>query len=166
MDRLRARTSIDTPKEKQCPMCGVTRSSSEFSPDRGRRDGLTWYCKGCRHDLAYTNRSKKVRGWLANKYGGTPCFDCKEVKSWECMQFDHLDPATKTIAICDYKMNNKPTPEIIKILTDEIAGCEIVCGNCHASRTVARATSRRAERQAERDAYAASKITRKRNEAQ
>ncbi len=161
-----ARSYINVPKEKQCTMCGLTRLSSEFSPNRGKLDGLKESCRGCNNDLRSARESQTVRGWLKGRYGRTPCTDCKKTYPWECMQFDHLDPATKTMTISQHKTYNKPTPKILKELTNEIAGCEIVCGNCHASRTVARATARQAERQAARDDYAASKITREPNEDQ
>lgn len=162
LKKLCARTHIDIPKEKLCTTCGITRLSNEFSPSRGKVDGLHSRCHGCSVDLAYAKRAKTVRGWLEATYGQTPCTDCKKVYPWECMDFDHLDAATKTINICSYKANTKHTPEILRILINEISVCEIVCSNCHRSRTKTRSAAKRAKRQVERDAYAASKITRKR----
>lgn len=35
---------------KKCPKCGEEKSSSLFSKNKNRKDGLDWYCKSCKSE--------------------------------------------------------------------------------------------------------------------
>lgn len=58
-----------------------------------------------------------------------PCGDCHESFPAECMDFDHRDPKTKLRDIS--RMVDRPSEEILA----EIAKCDLVCANCHRTRT-------------------------------
>lgn len=62
--------------------------------------------------------------------GSTPCTDCGEQYDPWVMQFDHIDPDTKSANI-----GQLITRGAKKALFEEIEKCEIVCANCHADRT-------------------------------
>ncbi len=57
-----------------------------------------------------------------------PCADCGVKYPHYVMQFDHLGDKVFTIA-------NVAKISSMKKLLEEIAKCEVVCGNCHAERT-------------------------------
>ena len=60
-----------------------------------------------------------------------PCKDCGKTYAPHVMQFDHLDPKTKSFSIGQFR-TLFPSVEILRA---EIAKCELVCANCHAERT-------------------------------
>ncbi len=65
-----------------------------------------------------------------------PCTDCGRVFPPECMDFDHLDGATKEGNVCQL-MNSGCRERVYA----EIAKCELVCACCHRIRTRRRARS-------------------------
>jgi hypothetical protein len=155
--KLRGRKNIDIPKEKLCSQCGITKRASEYSPNRGALDGLFCWCKRCASDGRYAKRSQQTRGYLEAKYGSLPCLDCGVNFPWECMDFDHKEGVNKSFDVCNYKATTQITPKIIEELEAEIAGCEVVCSNCHRIRTTTRLNKARVERQKVRAAYSTRK---------
>jgi hypothetical protein len=103
--------------------------STEWYNNNKTRHGATsktahkkWRAKMKREAVAVVNEIKKG-----------PCLDCKQTfNPWQ-MQFDHLDPSTKkfNIASAVHVAYMIKLPEILA----EIAKCELVCANCHATRT-------------------------------
>ncbi len=61
-----------------------------------------------------------------------PCLDCGVSYPHYVMQFDHVR-GEKLFNIGDFATGPLHTTK--KKLLEEIAKCEIVCGNCHAART-------------------------------
>lgn len=74
----------------------------------------------------------KMRERLAALKSG-PCIDCGQTFPVECMDFDHkYSEKIKDVAMMvDFSE---------KKLTAEIAKCDLVCANCHRTRTKARKT--------------------------
>ena len=70
----------------------------------------------------------------------TPCSDCGRTFQPYQMDFDHRDPSTKLFQITD-----RLTVSRARLLA-EINKCDVVCANCHAIRTYARARERRLTR--------------------
>lgn len=66
------------------------------------------------------------------KLKNKPCKDCGLEFPPECMDFDHREPENKLAAVS--QLHNKQ--EIIA----EVAKCDLVCSNCHRTRTKARAS--------------------------
>ena len=62
----------------------------------------------------------------------TPCMDCGKKYPYYVMQFDHIYEKNGAVA------NLVRASVSIARLEQEIAGCEVVCANCHAERTYSR----------------------------
>ena len=105
------------------------------------------YCKPCRalidHDRYERFRGVRVptrnweRGraeWLLSLKRGKPCTDCGRVFPPEVMQWDHL-PGVVKLGEISTGLRGRSRDEVL----EEIAKCELVCANCHAIRTFARA---------------------------
>ena len=85
------------------------------------------------------SRMVKVRLWqehaaLLSELRAVPCADCGRRFDACAMDFDHRDPASKRYTVS--RMVGKATTEAI---LEEVAKCDIVCGNCHRLRTWQRA---------------------------
>ena len=80
------------------------------------------------------NRLAKQLHIIAKKLELRHCYDCK-IKATQhnfvIFQFDHLDRKTKVAKIANM-VKGKYT---INDIDNEIAKCQMVCGNCHALRT-------------------------------
>jgi hypothetical protein len=80
------------------------------------------------------NRLAKQLHIIAKKLELRHCYDCK-IKATQhnfvIFQFDHLDRKTKIAKIANM-VKGKYT---INDIDNEIAKCQMVCGNCHALRT-------------------------------
>lgn len=61
----------------------------------------------------------------------TPCADCRENYPYWIMEFDHLPDSIKEFNVSEYRQRTISL-EKIKI---EIDKCELVCANCHRTRT-------------------------------
>ncbi len=61
---------------------------------------------------------------------GAPCMDCLQWFPSYCMHFDHRDDADKCFEISN-KVGKLP---LVTVLA-EIAKCDLVCANCHSTRT-------------------------------
>ena len=75
------------------------------------------------------NRKSKMRAYLQELKQVTPCADCKENYPYYMMDFDHLEDKLFNIS----RVNNSWEEMLI-----EIDKCEIVCANCHRTRTYSR----------------------------
>ncbi len=58
------------------------------------------------------------------------CVECGE-KSFECLQFNHIDPSNKTDSVSSMITNSKN----LNVILEEVKKCEILCANCHAKKT-------------------------------
>jgi len=134
---------------KHCPGCGQLKPHSEYSRNRGRKDGVHSICNACRRLYDHERyeqihgrtidyqplRSERGRGaWLRSLKDGKPCADCGRSFPPEVMQWDHRPGFEKLVelsaAFGDWSRED--------ILT-EIAKCDLVCTNCHIIRTFTRA---------------------------
>lgn len=61
----------------------------------------------------------------------TPCMDCGNNYPFECMDFDHRDPDTKHNNVGTMVTHGHNREKVMA----EIAKCDIVCSNCHRTRT-------------------------------
>jgi hypothetical protein len=62
-----------------------------------------------------------------------PCMDCGRKYGYWCMDFDHRDASKKltTVALASRSRS-------LDTLRQEIAKCDLVCSNCHRTRTFRR----------------------------
>jgi hypothetical protein len=65
----------------------------------------------------------------------TPCADCGHNYPGWCMDFDHLPDHEKRYEITDLVLQCAS----LATIDAEIAKCELICANCHRSRTARRA---------------------------
>lgn len=71
-------------------------------------------------------RHKKRKQEFVNKLGGK-CVKCGSVEN---LQFDHIDPKTKSFTICDSLSISKEK------LEKELEKCQLLCSNCHENKTL------------------------------
>jgi hypothetical protein len=132
---------------KRCSRCRVLKPYSEFHRNRKRRDGLQNNCKSCRAVIDHGLYSRRRKGlmrprtwecgrqdWLLSLKAGRSCTDCQRTYLPQVLQWDHL-PGTTKLGNISTDFRGRSRQEIL----DEIAKCELVCANCHAIRTFARA---------------------------
>jgi hypothetical protein len=129
--------------KKRCCTCGRYVPLTEFNKRRASLDGLQSRCRSCFREWYERNREMQIRRTRANAdlarkeihrrlgewFDEHPCVDCGEADV-RVLEFDHRDPATKSIAIGRAVMNWSWT----RIVT-EIAKCDVRCANCHRRRT-------------------------------
>lgn len=85
-----------------------------------------WYEKNRSRHIAYVrNRDRKIKEWLKAYRLTQSCVQCGEDHP-ACLDFHHIDPASKKFAIgrLEHYLS-------LKLLQDEIAKCEVLCSNCH-----------------------------------
>jgi hypothetical protein len=76
----------------------------------------------------------KLAEIIKAKYELSPCTDCGVSFPYECMDFDHLDPSDKEFTIRQIRLwVDSPSNRLV--MNTELAKCEFVCKNCHATRT-------------------------------
>jgi hypothetical protein len=78
------------------------------------------------------NRRREERKLAAIQQLGGRCLDCgfDDLSRWEVFQFDHL-PGTEKLGNLG-RMLQKATDLLIQA---ELKKCELVCANCHQTRT-------------------------------
>lgn len=106
---------------KKCSRCGEV---AEHGPNRSARNGLQGWCRSCSNANSLRRRNE-VLAELFQKHG--PCIDCG---STENLEFDHIDPSTKTCNPTQWW--SAPAKR-----DAEIAMCVVRCHNCHLRRSQA-----------------------------
>lgn len=84
-------------------------------------------------------RKAAIREWVRT-LKAAPCTDCGQTFPPECMDFDHRDGRTKLrgVGILAGAGSSR------RLISTEIAKCDLVCANCHRIRTQRRFNARRA----------------------
>ena len=132
--------------EKRCPTCTKDLPVENFHLNKAKKDGLAVSCKACQREAsrkhyrankqAYLDRNqkqrRKVRIKLFERKKDMPCTDCGGIFHPFIMEFDHIDPSTKTFSVSRAGCRSE------KRINEEIAKCEPVCANCHKMRTFRR----------------------------
>lgn len=99
-----------------------------------------YYCKECKRDIDATSYQKhreqrlldrkrdreKLRDFLI-ELRKNPCTDCHQKFPYWIMEWDHLPQFEKSFDIC--------TASSERLALEEIKKCELVCANCHRTRT-------------------------------
>ena len=148
--RQRRRLRVLSGRVQQCGRCRKPLPVEFFNrhPKRGRQH----WCRECfrsyfrergqRHrDHVKANRKTRMataREYLLERLDRERCTDCGETHL-VVLDFDHVR-GEKTSEICLMVSEGAS----IRKLDDEMAKCEVVCGNCHRRRTADRAGSWRA----------------------
>jgi len=82
------------------------------------------------HDNRRQKKNSLINKEIINQLKSKPCKDCNKIFPSQCMHFDHLKDKK-------YNIGNIISHSTLK-LNAEISKCEVVCGNCHANRTINR----------------------------
>ena len=132
-----------------CSKCGIEKALEEFPVRRDRPSGRGTVCLACgriyrrehytRNRGYYLLKARDARLVvdarllaLITQYLEThPCVDCGETDV-TVLQFDHIDPESKTDAISRLVRRRMPWDSILS----EIQKCAVRCGNCHRRRTL------------------------------
>ena len=135
---------------KRCSRCGYLKPVDQFARNRGRKDGLGTYCKGCtksynaayyqdtkeRHNPGRAERRRSERkrqtDLLIEYLREHPCVDCGE-SDIVVLQFDHVT-TDKRANIADLVNKGVSWDSVVR----EIGKCEVVCANDHQRRTARR----------------------------
>jgi len=131
----------------RCALCGLEKTSAEFSFADQQSHILNAYCRVChaayRHAHYVANKSDYIRRAIAqNKarrdenrrqvllYLAThPCVDCGN-SNVITLEFDHRDPSRKLTEVSRLIVNRR----WIRVLA-EIEKCDVRCINCHRRKT-------------------------------
>lgn len=132
-------------KSKKCTKCRVEKGRAEFSR---RGEGLQSWCRACHRahdrDLYRDSPARRAavaatrtrfnaehvernRQFLLAYFTTHPCVDCGEADA-AVLEFDHVR-GTKTANVSELMGLSG------KALEEEIAKCDVRCGNCHRRRT-------------------------------
>ena len=135
---------------KVCTKCNENLPISCYNIKKTNKDGtpqLQSMCINCNklyqkeHYIKNKqNYSLKARNWdkeykkkvysLLIEMSKDGCIECGE-KHFACLQYNHIEPETKTDSISNMIRNTKG----IDLILEEIKKCEILCANCHAKKT-------------------------------
>jgi len=102
------------------------RKWAKNNPDKVRQSQRKWAKNNPEIKREIKQRTRKKRLSILWALKEKPCKDCNVQYAPYVMQFDH---------IFDNKVANVSQLHSIKAIKDEAAKCEVVCANCHATRT-------------------------------
>lgn len=131
---------------KTCGRCDTDKPETEFSYRNKAKGTRTSWCKTCmkaydrennqRPERAAQKRQntknsiERARKYVFDYLAEHPCEDCGEDDP-VVLQFDHIDPSTKTGNIADWVAQGHGVDKIAR----EITKCSVRCANCHLRRT-------------------------------
>lgn len=104
-----------------CPVCTALKTMDN------KKCGKTFRCKECHAEANKSTREINVRRLYA-LLSNSCCVDCG-IADPIVLEFDHLDPSTKTNNVSNMLSLSWKT------IQTEIDKCDIVCANCHRRRT-------------------------------
>lgn len=131
---------------KTCSRCKKEKDYSEFHKRTYVSGTVAYqaYCKPCQkeYDKNYYEEDKERRKSVNKKWQqefikwynelkNKPCADCNNMFGTECMQWDHLPGYDKIDGVARIARLTWSRDKVL----EEIAKCELVCANCHATRT-------------------------------
>jgi len=128
---------------KQCTKCQAEKPVEFFNWENTEKQIRDKRCKSCTRARCrehYKNnkqqylkrnrtRSLNARKFVWDYLKNNPCVDCGEADPL-VLEFDHLDPATKTACV-----STLVTRYPLKRTLAEIEKCVIRCANCHRRKT-------------------------------
>jgi transposase len=110
-------------------------SYSEIQKELGCAKSTISYHLGKGQKEKTMNRQKQSRhrniAFIREQKQGKRCVDCREDYPYWMLEFDHLPGHEKLFTIGGRRARDFTIQQLI----DEIAKCDIVCSNCHKSRT-------------------------------
>ena len=132
---------------KRCYKCGEFKPATEFNADRSRKDGLANRCRTCHNaydaQRSATREAKSMRSTRTRRYRNElrelldqarvdGCQICGETDT-ACLDFHHLDPSKKHELPKGISQRTwAPNPATRERIKADLAGCAVLCKNCHA----------------------------------
>ena len=125
---------------RECKECGIKKPLSDYSKNKGSKDGHVLTCKPCAYQI--TKSYKKTGVWKTTKkpdradllshiYENKPSIGCQlcGIKNLLSVAYDyhHIDPNTKFKSISNLIKDGYGHEKI----KEEIDKCIIICSNCH-----------------------------------
>lgn len=99
----------------------------ERNPEAFNEAWRKWYRQNAERKIAWqARRREEMRAWLFELRSKRSCERCGEGAP-ECLQFHHLDPATKELSIAEVITSGWSKERIL----GEIGKCAVLCANCH-----------------------------------
>jgi hypothetical protein len=127
---------------KTCPRCSLAKKAADFPINRMRPDGRGTYCLVCQRQYcrehyranrpSYVARAVKRHKVLLAEMRDRkrdPCCDCGRVYPPWCMDFDHVRGAKRNHVSRVLQSGSRTG------VAAEIDKCDLVCANCHRTRT-------------------------------
>lgn len=90
---------------------------------------LKWYYANKEKQAETRAAKEELLRKMLRELKDVPCTDCDVKYPYYVMQFDHVSDDKK------YEPARLVKNGSVRILLEETAKCEVVCGNCHAERT-------------------------------
>jgi hypothetical protein len=117
---------------KLCPRCGEVKPPDSFARRRG--ENRQSYCRACRREYQRGRPRLLLAKRLVREAKARPCADCGVPYPRYVMDLDHR-PGTNKRANLSILAKCGSACEVI---LEEIAKCDVVCANCHRTRTYTR----------------------------
>ena len=108
---------------------GIKKANDRKSKDRSPE----WLSRRANYLRKYQSKRRKLVADMKRR----PCIDCGKRFPPECMDFDHRPGEEKNFCVA-----GKLTLPWDRVVS-EIAKCDVVCSNCHRTRTIQRREARR-----------------------
>lgn len=93
---------------------------------------MTWANKEYRKEYykkMHARRWQELRTYIQQEKD-KPCADCGQRFGYWCMDFDHKNPANKIMDVSHATRTRSK-----KLVQQEIAKCDVICSNCHRTRS-------------------------------
>lgn len=133
------------PYDKACDNCGeaYTARNHDQKYCGAKCRGRAFYARNPEYCREKSRKYRQVHGygdWPSKRALGleiaalkstNPCMDCGGVFPQECMDFDHRPGETKVKAVGTMVAHGHNKEKVYA----EIAKCDLVCANCHRTRT-------------------------------
>lgn len=124
---------------KTCPRCNTT--TSEFSKNKRKKDGLQTYCKPCYKEinadtyLRLEKRRSKIRATNKATVARNKAFIDRVRRMFGCKICGENEPVALDFHHTDPSQKDTEVPKLLgygrKKLLAEIRKCVVLCSNCH-----------------------------------
>lgn len=116
---------------------GAGKSYRQIAAELGCSKGTISYHVGNNQKEKTRQRTRdkrdKIKKYLQEYKQGKSCVDCREEYPYYVLEFDHCR-GVKEFTIADYRNHTESLQKIV----EEISKCDVVCANCHKTRTYMR----------------------------
>jgi transposase len=111
---------------KEAGLLAITMTCARHGETEFLLEGRGYYrCKSCRSEAVVRHR-QKVKMTLIGEAGGR-CVICGYSRNARALQFHHLDPSEKRLAL-----SSQGVTYSLEVLRREARKCVLLCANCHA----------------------------------